>query len=62
MQTLGDHPERATAGDSSRDVFAFDQSEFPPRTATNNRSDPAVTRQQNVNDVMLFAQSAPNFM
>src|SRR5580704_18443805 len=60
--TLGDDPHRAAAGDSTGDVFAFGQGEYPPRTATSSRSDPPVTRQQKVNDDMIFAEGTANLM
>jgi hypothetical protein len=59
---LGDDPHRAAAGDSAGDVFAFGQSEYPPRTATGGWSNPAVTRQQKLNDHMALAERSTNLM
>jgi hypothetical protein len=44
------------------DVFAFRQGEYPPRTAAGGWSDPAVTRQQKLNDHMVFAEGSTDLM
>jgi hypothetical protein len=59
---LGDDPHRAAAGDSAGDIFAFGQGEYPPRTMTYGRSNAAVTRQQKLNDHMIFAEGTANLM
>jgi|HubBroStandDraft_6_1064221.scaffolds.fasta_scaffold100743_2 hypothetical protein len=61
-QTLGNGPHREATSDSAGDVFAFGQGEYPPRTATSSRNDPPVTRQQKVNDDMIFAEGTANLM
>jgi len=61
-QTLGDDPQRAALGDAAGDAFGFAQGEYPPRTATSSRSDPAVTRQQKLNDHVVLAERATNRM
>ena len=43
MQTSCDDSHRATAGDSTGDVFALGQGKHSPRTATSGRSDPTMT-------------------
>jgi len=42
------------------DVFAFGQGEYPPRTATDSRNDPSVTRQQEMDDVLVLAERSTN--
>src|SRR5690242_21084169 len=59
-QTLGDDPHRAATGDSAGDVFAFGQSEYLPRTATSSRSNPSVTRQQEMDDLFILAYCSTN--
>jgi len=59
-QMLGDDPHRAAAGDSAGDIFAFGQGEYPPRTATYRWSDPAVTRQQEMDDLFILAECSTN--
>ena len=59
-QMLGDDPHRAAAGDSAGDVFAFGQCQRTPRTATDRRSDPPVTRQQEMDDVLVLAECSTN--
>jgi hypothetical protein len=49
-------------GDSAGDVFAFGQGEYPPRTAAAGWSDPAVTRQQKLNDHMVFAEGSTDLL
>jgi hypothetical protein len=57
---LSNDPQRAAAGDSAGDVFAFGQGEYPPRTATDSRNDPSVTRQQEMDDVLVLAERSTN--
>src|ERR1700730_3196699 len=45
-KTLSNDPQRAAAGDSAGDVFAFGQGECNGRTAASGWNHPAVTRQQ----------------
>ena len=59
---LSHDPHRAPAGDSSRDVFALAQCQRTPRTATSSRSDPSVTRQQEIDDVLVLAERSTNRM
>ena len=59
-KTLSDDPQRAAAGDSAGDVFAFAQGEYPPRTVTDSRNDPSVTRQQEMDDVLILAERSTN--
>ena len=60
MEMLGDDPHRGTAGDSAGDVFSFRQRQGPPRTATDPRSDPSMTRQQEMDDLFILAQCSSN--
>jgi hypothetical protein len=61
-QTLGDDPHREATSDSAGDVFAFGQREHAPRTTTSSRSNPAMTRQQKLNDHMALAECSTNLM
>jgi hypothetical protein len=44
------------------ELWIGDAAEIPPRTATSSRNDPPVTRQQKVNDDMIFAEGTANLM
>jgi hypothetical protein len=59
-QMLGDDPQRAAAGDSAGDVFAFGQGQRTPRTATDRWSDPPVARQQEMDDLFILAECSTN--
>jgi len=60
MEMLGDDPHGRTAGDSAKDIFWFRQRQGPPRTATDPRSDPSVTRQQKMDDLFILAEYSTN--
>jgi hypothetical protein len=62
MQTSCDDSHRTTAGDSTRDVFAFGQREYLPRAATNGRRNPTVSCQNEVNDYVVFTQSTADLI
>ena len=62
MQTSCDDPHRATAGDSTRDVFAFGQGEDPPRTKASGRRNPTVSCQNELNDYVILTQSTANLI
>src|ERR1700726_1153204 len=57
---LGDDPHGAAAGDSAGDVFAFGQCQRTPRTATDRRSDPPVSRQQEMDDLFILTECSTN--
>ena len=59
-QTLGDDPHREATRDSAGDVFAFGQRQRTPRTATDSRNDPSVTRQQEIDDLFILAERLTN--
>src|SRR3984885_3654330 len=54
LQTFGDDPHRAAAGDSAGDVFAFGQGQRTPRAATDRRSTTPVARQQEMDDLFIL--------
>ena len=60
LQTFGDDPHRAAAGDSAGDVFAFGQCQRTPRAATDQRSDPPVARQQEMDDLFILTECSTN--
>ncbi len=55
-QTLAEDPHRAAAVDTAGDVFPLGQRQCTPAAATCRRSDPSVTRQQEMDDLFIFAE------
>src|SRR6202163_1994531 len=62
LQTLRDLTERRSASDPAGDVLALCQCKYSQRTPTGGRSNPAMTRQQEVNDHMTLAEGPPNLV
>ena len=58
LQTFGDFTQRRSASDRARDVLSLRQCECSQRAQAGDRSDRAMTRQQEVNDHMTFAEGA----
>src|SRR5262245_52329371 len=59
---LRDRSHRTAAGDAARDVLAFGKCERPPRTTTGGQSDPATSRQDQVNHYVVFTQGTANLL
>jgi hypothetical protein len=56
LQTSGDCTERRSASDPAGDILSLGQRECSQRTPTGGRSNPAMTRQQEVNDHMTLVE------
>jgi hypothetical protein len=59
-QTLGNGPHRTAAGDAAGNVFAFSQRERQLGATTCTRRNPAVTRQQEMDDLFILAECSTN--
>jgi len=60
LETFGDLPNGQAGSDAPRDIFPFGQCQRTQAAATHRRSDPSVTRQQEMDDLLILAECSTN--